>query len=111
MPLEKFMSNWNDVNTFHILPRPGMQEINKLLKLTFIHKCRLFLIFQQTDQLVEDFSTDWGNRELTLKNIKKVKWVLLWLDCASELSSFWKTDTLGLVGGGGGGIWEAQSSI
>ena len=86
MPLEKFMSNWNDVNTFHILPRPGMQEINKLLKLTFIHKCRLFLIFQQTDQLVEDFSTDWGNRELTLKNIKKVKWVCGW---------------------GGGGIWEA----
>ena len=55
-----------------------MQEINKLLKLTFIHKCRLFLIFQQTDQLVEDFSTDWGNRELTLKNIKKVKWVCGW---------------------------------
>ena len=35
--------------------------------------------------MVEDFS---------LKNIKKIKSVLFWLDCTSDLSSSWKTDTL-----------------
>ena len=29
------------------------------------------MIFQETDQLVEDFSLDKGNQELPLKNIKK----------------------------------------
>ena len=29
------------------------------------------IIFQETDQLVEDSSLDWGNPELPLKNIKK----------------------------------------
>ena len=28
------------------------------------------IIFQETDQLVEDFSLDWGDRELPIKNIK-----------------------------------------
>ena len=42
---------------------------------------------------------------MPLKNIKKVKSVLFWLDCAGDLSSFRKTATLGWggVGGGGGG--------
>ena len=30
------------------------------------------MIFQETDQLVEDFSLDKGNQELPLKNIKKL---------------------------------------
>ena len=32
------------------------------------------IIFQETDQLDEDFSLDQGNWELPLKNIKKSNW-------------------------------------
>ena len=45
--------------------------------------------------LVEDVGLDQGNWELALKNIKKIKSVLFWLGCASDLSSFWKTANLG----------------
>ena len=31
------------------------------------------IIFQETDQLAEDFSLVWGNQELPLKRIKKKK--------------------------------------
>ena len=31
------------------------------------------IIFQETDQLVEGFSLNKGNRELPLKNMKKIK--------------------------------------
>ena len=55
------------------------------------------IIFQETDQLLEDFSLNLGNWELPLKKIKQV---LFLLDCASDLSSFWKTATLGLGGFG-----------
>ena len=41
------------------------------------------------------FSLDQGNRELPLKNINKIKSILFWLDCASVLSTFRKTTTLG----------------
>ena len=41
------------------------------------------------------FSLDQGNWELPLKNISKIKSVLFWLDCASVLSTFRKTTTLG----------------
>ena len=55
------------------------------------------IIFQETDQLLEDFSLNLGNWELPLKKIKQV---LFLLDCASDLSSFWKTATLGQGGFG-----------
>ena len=42
---------------------------------------------------------NWLKKELPLKNIK-TKSVLVWLDYASDLSSFWKTATLGKGGFG-----------
>ena len=44
------------------------------------------IIFQETDELVEDFIQTRDNLWYN---------VLFWLDCASDLSSFWKTATLG----------------
>ena len=60
--------------------------------------------------LVEDVGLDQGNWELALKNIKKVKSVLFWLGCASDLSSFWKTATLGQEQGGFGEFSLVQGS-
>ena len=42
---------------------------------------------------------NWLKKELQLTNIK-TKSVLVWLDYASDLSSFWKTATLGKGGFG-----------
>ena len=63
----------------------GMRYINQ----------RVRVIFQETDQLIEDFSLTSGNRKLKLKNINKIKSVLFWLDCASDVRTFWKTATIG----------------
>ena len=49
------------------------------------------IIYQETDQLVEDFSLDQGNQEMLLKNVKKISFVLVGLQ-------FWKTATLGQGG-------------
>ena len=48
------------------------------------------MIFQETDQLVEDFSLDKGNQELPLNNIKKSNgfcfgWSVLFLQGATYL--------------------------
>ena len=50
------------------------------------------IIFQETDQLVADFSQ--GNWELPLKIRKNSNRFCFWLDCASDFGSFWKTATL-----------------
>ena len=59
----------------------GMRYINQ----------RVRVIFQETDQLIEDFSLTSGNRKLKLK----LKLKLFWLDCASDVRTFWKTATIG----------------
>ena len=46
-----------------------------------------------------------GVRHAFLPHERSFKLVLFWLDCASDLRSFWKTATLGQ-----GGFWGAQSS-
>ena len=39
---------------------------------------RIGVIFQETDQLNEDFSLDQGNQEMLLKNVKKNQFCFSW---------------------------------
>ena len=57
-------------------------------------------MFQKNDRLVENFSLEYETGNFHSRILKKkFKSVLFWLDCATDLSSFRKTATLGRRGG------------
>ena len=58
------------------------------------------IIFQETDQLVENFSLTWGNKELTLKSAHSnyLRLNLIVKISSINLSSFWKIGTPGKGG-------------
>ena len=57
-------------------------------------------MFQKNDRLVENFSLEYETGNFHSKIFQeKFKSVSFWLDCATDLGSFWKTATLRRGGG------------